>query len=134
MRNRIALTIRTQLMSGDDITSKLGLVPYSFANMSESVVRLSSGKVIKGDEKTWSFWTRIFEMKENEFQGTIIEIIEVCELHQNLIERVLQNDGVVETQIRLLGNKNVGTVFSNSTLKRLTNLGMSISIEVFPYS
>ena len=128
----IALTIKTQLMSAEDITTCLGLTPSSFANKGESARHISPGKVINTGVHKWSSWTYILKIENSNIEEKLIEIISICESEKQLISRILKDGGLVEAQIRLSGKNNVGDVFCSDTLQKLSNLGMSLSIEVFP--
>ncbi len=129
---RIALTIKTKLMSAENITSILGVTPYSFANIGEDTRYISPSKIIKTGVQKWSSWTRTYEIEDSKIEEKLIEIIGLCKPHKIIIQRILKNGGLVEAQIRLSGKNNVGDVFSTDTLTKLVGLGMSLSIEVFP--
>jgi hypothetical protein len=128
-------------MSADEITSCIGVQPDSYANAGESVRHLY-GKVFKTGSRSWSDWSRIFDVQkvhddENDtdhyqIEQRVLEIIALCEPHQTLIEKIMQNGGRAGIQIRLDGTHNIGDSFEAETLRRLATLGMYLSIEVFP--
>lgn len=131
----VALTFKTNAMSAANITSSLGIEPDSFNNAGESV-RTAYGKVIETGSQSWSSWTRIFEIGRvidgYGIEKRVIEIIDLCARHKSLISSILQSGGVADIQIRLLGTHNIGDTFSAATLHRLSDLGISLSIEIFP--
>lgn len=94
------------------------------------------GKVIKTGLQSWSMWSRLFEIgrvdDNYDIEAKIIEILNLCESHKDCVEDVLRDGGVGGIQIRLSGTHNIGDTFSAVTLKRISELGMSLSIEVFP--
>lgn len=131
----VALTFKTNAMSAVSITSKLGVEPDSFINAGESV-RTTRGNVFKTGLQSWSLWTRVFEIgrvdDNYDIEAKVVEIVELCESHKDCVEDVLRGGGVADIQVRLIGTHNIGDTFSAVTLQRLSELGMSLSIEVFP--
>lgn len=131
----VALTFKTNAMSATNMTSILGIEPDSFINAGESV-RNTCGKVLETGLQSWSLWTRIIKIEHDSdgycIEKRLIEIIELCTSHKTFISSILQSGGSADIQIRLVGRHNIGDTFSAITLHRLSELGISLSIEVFP--
>ncbi len=131
----IALTFKTKVLSATDITSQLKVTPDSFANLGESF-RTTNGEIHKTGLQKWTLWTRIDEIEVGDdshtIEGTAVEFAGICEEHTRFVASILHDGGAAAIQIRLLDNNNTGVEFSPLTLHRLSILGMSLSIEVFP--
>ncbi|OZB35087.1 MAG: hypothetical protein B7X35_04410 [Halothiobacillus sp. 14-56-357] len=134
-RDSIALTFKTKLFSATYITSQFHVEPDSSVNAGESF-RTTAGEIHNTGPQTWSLWTRIFEAGSSGDNHTIedffVEILDLCEEHASLVAEILNNGGIATIQIRLRGTNNIGVEFNSLALHRLSILGMSLSVEVFP--
>jgi hypothetical protein len=137
----VALTFHTKAISADEITACLGVQPDVYTNAGENV-RHVYGKIIKAGLTPWSLWSLKYDVikvhddedgsDRYQIEQLVLEILELCESHKDLLEIVLKDDGEAGIQIRLDGTHNIGDSFEAATLRRLAILGMYLSIEVFP--
>lgn len=130
----IALTIKTKDFSATSISDNLGIQPDNYASAGESTRTLATGATVRTGLHTWTSWSRKFEVQNSDIEQTLIRIIVLCEPHKAFLKKILRGKGLVQAQLRFPGTHNVGNVLSAEVLGKLADLGVSLSLEVFPES
>ncbi len=127
----IAFTVKSKCFSVNEITNNVGQEPDGYADAGEKTRTLPSGKITQTSLQTWTTWTKIFSVNECDIEKKILDVISLFAPSKFFLEDVVSKEGVAEIQIRSQGDCNFGDVFSQKTLKKLSDLGVSLSIEVF---
>jgi len=127
----IALTVKSKYLTVGDITKNVGMEPDGYADVGEQFRTLPSGKVTQTSLQTWTTWTKVFLVDGYEIEKKMLEVINLFSPSRSFLEGVVSNKGLAEIQIRSQGDCNIGDTFSQKTLKQLSDLGVSLSIEMF---
>jgi hypothetical protein len=127
----IRLLIKHPNIDPDRITKTLQLTPDLSAKMG-GVRKNPAGVVLPGLHKH-SVWSHSFRVERNRFFfSEAVKLIDRLEPHKALLVEIQNSGGSICLIVDLLGDTNIGDVFSWRDMARLGALRIDLGIEVFP--
>ena len=128
---QISLSIRHPSMAPDAITAQLHMIPQYKWKRGERR-KTPRGTVLPGvrNETRWRH-VRPFVQGRLFFDG-VKAMLTTLEPNADFLSKVASEGGQVTILVNLPGYVNIGDVLDAATLKRLADLQVALSVEVFP--
>lgn len=128
---RILLLIKHPNIDPNLITSELNVEPdrtWRAGDLRET----PAGNRLPG-VRTETMWTYTFAYgNDRRFFVRVDELVDWLNKHQDFLLSVESGRGSTEIYVQLPGDANLGDAVSWKTLKKMTDLRVDLSIEVFP--
>jgi hypothetical protein len=127
----ITLLIRHPDLNPDLVTSALGLPPHRSWKAGDPRFT-PKGRPLPGNHKT-SCWNHVFRFAgKTGFGEEISLILDHLAPHKTFLHKINRTGGKTELYLKLPGDQNFGDELSWKTLKRFSDLRVTLSLETFP--
>jgi len=112
------------------ITQEIGLEPTKTWRAG-SPRKTPAGRLLQGCYLD-SAWIQQYDFEGRYFFDGALHVLSEIQPKFEFLTSLLNSGGCIELQIQLSGTKNIGDVLNHESLSKFSELGVSLSLEVFP--
>jgi hypothetical protein len=131
LRYEIRLLIKHPSIDPGFITRRLGPTPQ-LSQMAGAPRVTPAGMPLPGiyRESCWSCWEQT--ERHRHFFDSVKKMLDLLEPHAKFLSEIVESNGAISLILHLPGDVNIGDSISPHELGRLSSLGISLGLEVFP--
>jgi hypothetical protein len=133
---KVSLRITHPSIDPQIITGTLGLKP--FRSWQEGSLRQTpKGKLLEGKNNK-SYWSAqltngdSISSEEIPLESYLLEKTNLLKEYSGFLGNIKESGGKIEYFIGIFGNKNLGSEFGTELLTSMNNLGIELSLDVYP--
>lgn len=114
-----------------EISKELSMTPQHWA-LAGSQRYTPKGTMLHGvhQRSSWSHSQDVFDKRH--FFEDVMKIVDMLEPHRAFISKIRKEGGKVSINLHLPGSDNIGDSIEPPDLHKISDLGISLGIEVFP--